>query len=572
MILSRLTQPFARMLGTQGIVKTTEYTPRERYELLDRYYQSNGMYDDIRQAVKSIPAWAAKCVELRNPTTAAVEFYPSKLWPGVLPGCMPLHIDGSNAEALQAAIEQIWKWSNWSAKKQVAARNIAKYGDLFIRVTTSRADPVEQLDPESGAKKKIQGKAKSVYLELIHPKYVTDFKLDERGIVRALRYDTPQGKDAGGASHTYTEYWNDVGVQKWNDHAFDYRTPLDRLGPADEALTWKDLKFDFIPWVHAPFRDLWESAAEEQRGLPLIWPVLTKIDAANLTATTLHSLMYRYGRPTIAVSANWVDAKGKPMPAPTVQGEAVNPREFSATSTIDYVGDEEVWRLPGLSKVEHMVPNINWQAQLDLLLADLNEIKRDLPELYYYDVAAAGVESGRALLYRMAPAIDRVIEVRGNAESALIRAQEMALSVGIAYGVLDKSLGSYDKGDFNHSFVEREVVMSDPQSLGETAKVYVEAGVPVGMAMKKFAHFSDDDIAEIDAAQAKEREAATGGGVQDLTDNPMRVARALAAKEKLAAATQPDIAATLQATVDKGVTAMTQSGALAKVMQKNTGK
>jgi hypothetical protein len=501
-------------MGNQAIVKVKELTARERYEMLDDYYLSNGLYDDLRYAVKSIPQWSARCMEIRNPTAAAIEFYPKKLWPGTLPGSMPM--DGE--ETILDCVKQIWKWSNWGAKKQVAARQLALYGDMFLRVSVSKSDPDGK------------GKAKSVYLQLINPKYVTDFQLDERGVITSLRYDAPQKKDASGAEHTYTEAWDDAGVRKWLDHTKGYKATLDDLGPPNEVNVWSDtvavdrdgntipkkgLGFDFIPWVHAPFCDVWESAAAEQRGLSLTWTCLSKIDAVNLSATELHSRMFRYGKPTWALSANAINKNGQPLPPPEFESKRTNDRKYATTSNSIDTGEDDLWRIPGMATLEPLVPNVNWEAHLKLLAADLQEIKRDLPELYYYDIATAGPESGRALLYRMAPAIDRVIEVRGNAETALIRAQEIALSIGVAYGLFS-DIGSYDAGDFEHSFVEREVVMSDPQSLGETAKLYVESGVPVAMAMKKYAHWSDDDVKELDAREAAKAPVPLKGGRMDV--------------------------------------------------------
>jgi hypothetical protein len=54
-------------------------------------------------------------------------------------------------------------------------------------------------------------------------------------------------------------------------------------------------------------------------------------------------------------------------------------------------------------------------------------------------------------------AIDRVIEARANAEDALVRADQMALTLGKNAGLFNLS-GDYESGAFNHAIEEREII------------------------------------------------------------------------------------------------------------------
>jgi hypothetical protein len=115
--------------------------------------------------------------------------------------------------------------------------------------------------------------------------------------------------------------------------------------------------------------------------------------------------------------------------------------------------------LPGMAKLESLVPNINYEAALKILQDDMMELERDLPELAYARISeqGGGDLSGRAIRFMLTPAIDRALEARGNAEAALVRANQMALTIGAAAGLF-RGVGTYDAGDFDHSFAARPVI------------------------------------------------------------------------------------------------------------------
>ena len=80
-----------------------------------------------------------------------------------------------------------------------------------------------------------------------------------------------------------------------------------------------------------------------------------------------------------------------------------------------------------------------------------------LPELLYYRIGEFRDLSGRAIRFMLTAAIDRVIDARANAEDALIRADQMALTLGKNTGLFNLS-GDYESGAFNHAIEEREII------------------------------------------------------------------------------------------------------------------
>jgi hypothetical protein len=165
--------------------------------------------------------------------------------------------------------------------------------------------------------------------------------------------------------------------------------------------------------------------------------------------------------------------------------------------------DDTIVRLPGMSTLTSLVPALNYEAALSVIDAQMAEIQRDLPELAYYDLRASDM-SGVAIEMLLGDAIDRLLEARGNAETALVRADQMALTIGIAGGIFDPSLGTYAAGSFDHIFADRPVLTPSDGERSAQVKVWVEAGLPLRAALKRVG-FSDDEVADVDNDAAAEQ-------------------------------------------------------------------
>ena len=89
---------------------------REYYRLLNAYYLGNGLYDFINQQLKETKTTKDPLKSIRNPAFRVVEFYAAKLFPGKLPGALP--IEAESDEVVQA-IHSVWAWSNCSSVTQL---------------------------------------------------------------------------------------------------------------------------------------------------------------------------------------------------------------------------------------------------------------------------------------------------------------------------------------------------------------------------------------------------------------------------------------------------------------------
>jgi hypothetical protein len=448
------------------------------YQLLDGYYLNNGLYDVVAQALYEASIWKEGLKGLRNPAYRVVEFYVAHLWPGTLPEALPIKTD--NARIIEP-IQQIWRWSNWATRKQLAARQVAKYGDEFIK-TVSTGD--------------------QVYLQLIEPGYVTEFETDHRDFITYIHVDIPQTRrndDGKIEAYTHTEVWdkNASLYRRW-EHDKGPGAGLGTLGPAKETRELSNFGIDFVPFVQAKFKDI-----GEDRGAGAFTLALDKIDEANRKATRLAQMIFRYNKPLWALRANAMDPTGRPLPPPRFGGESGSGADGD---TID-LGDDRLLRLPGQSELQSLVPELDYQAHLDALKADLEELEEDLPELAYYRLQnKAGDPSGRALRLLLQPATDRVVEARGNVEAALARANAMALTMTSQARLPGfRDIGNYAAGDFEHSFAERDVMPLSELEKAEESKLYIEMGAPL-MTVLRRQGWSKADLTQLEQDRQAEQE------------------------------------------------------------------
>lgn len=453
---------------------------RDQYRALKSYYLNNGLYEVLDKLLKAIADDDKKAAlrPLRNPAFRVVEFYAAKLWPGTLPNALPLE---AKSDSILPAIQQVWQWSNWNIEKQTCARWFATFGDMFIKVAT-KGDPVNR-----------------VFMQNIEPEFVTDFDADERGYLTYIRMDIPRTRrNAKGEleAYTHTEVWTKQDYRLW-EHDKGPDEELEKLGTPTQAEPLASFGIDFVPVVWVPFRSI-----GDERGTGAFTLQLDKIDEINRQATRLHQILFRYNRALWALMANATDSTGRPLPAPRIGGQAT-PTSAGNLGQLE-VDDDTLLGLPGMSDIKSLVAQINYADALAILNAQIAELEQDLPELAYFRLRDAGELSGRAVRLLLGDAVDRLIEARGNGEAGLLRAQAMALTMGVKAGLFE-GIGTYEAGSFEHKFVERDPFPLSDHELAETTKTLTDAGVPV-LAAARFAGFSEEQLADLEKELASEQE------------------------------------------------------------------
>lgn len=336
------------------------------------------------------------------------------------------------------------------------------YGDLFLKVAT-------KTDPATGA-------VNRVYIQNLEPQTVTDFDSDERSYLTYIRLDTPLSRrEADGKVKTYTltEVW-DKGAQtftRW-EHDKGATTAINQLGDPKDRRDFREFGIDFIPVVWQPFRHI-----GDQRGMAAITPAIDKIDEVNRQATRLHAMLFRYNKPLWVATAGGVDASNRPLPAPRLGKD----KELVLNSDPN---KDDILPIPGNGNIASLVPSLDYAGALEIIRDQMADIRQDLPEMLYSQLQERSDLSGVAIRYLLEAAIDKMIEARGNADAALVRANQMALTIGQAAGLF-RGLGTYEAGSFDHDIGPRPVMTLAEMDRAQIVQTYVGAGIPVITATRR---------------------------------------------------------------------------------------
>jgi hypothetical protein len=271
-------------------------------------------------------------------------------------------------------------------------------------------------------------------------------------------------------------------------------TEEEKLVGLIETGSLADLGIDFVPFVWQPFKSV-----GDERGACAFVNALDKIDEANLQATRLSEMIFRHNRAIWALLANQVDPTGRPMPAPKLPGVSNDQGQETLELT-----DDSILRIPGNGSLHALVAPINYADALSVLNAQMDELREDMPELGYYAMRAAGIDSGRAARILLDDCHERAVEARSMAEAALVRAHQMCFTLGMNTGAFT-GLGTFDAGAFDHSFRERPILPVDEFEEAQTVQTYVGATVPLVSALRRV-HWTDDEIAEMQKDQAKQHQ------------------------------------------------------------------
>jgi hypothetical protein len=496
----------------------------QRYDALWGLYW-NTAYDNLATYMRTQPV-GSKLYKytrgLRNPVARWADFYVANIWGGPLdnaagdgskvPSALPIE---SENEALRPALARLWLWSNWSSKRNLATRYSTTLGDLFIKV-------VDRPDVER------------IYMQALWPGAVKDVLWDDFGNIKLLitEYDkrdersilhTASSSNSSETAKTYRyrevmehpRMWggNTTRVSTYRDGAlFGY--------PENDNQPVWELPYDFVPAVHVPWVDVgmdWGAVGYA--------PVLRKIDGANAAASLLAD--------QIAKLVN------TPLVAYGIQAGDITVQASPEGIPITYVS-----KPPTEAKIERMIADLNLEDGLGLLNAQLDEIGDDLPELRMAQALRSGM-SGEALGRAFADVMAKVQAVRAAHDSALVRAQTMAVAIaGESRYHKDFSgfnLQTYNAGGLDHNIGDRPVLppsqYEEDQArlvLWQAVEAATRAGMPLTTALREVAGWSQEQIAayttEQQAADAVEQERAEAEAERAQALTSERTAQTMAEK------------------------------------------
>lgn len=430
----------------------------QRYELLWRYY-TNDLYDDLA-AYKANRGLYRYIRAIYNPMARLTDFYVSKIWGGQLDpdglrGAIPVEADNP---AIMPALAQLWQWSNWAAKKNLAVRWGACLGDMVIKVVDDRQ------------------RAK-VYLQVMHPRTIKTAQFDWRGNVTSciIEYEDSEPGDTEGAyvNFTYREEINKDEFRTFkNDEPFDY---------FGYGSAWPN-PYGFVPLALGVHKDCgldW--------GLSCAHDCLATIDELNNQVSVLSDRMRKGNNPP------WLLA-GVSKPR---SGDIDLSTTTATTADKTQRQKDNLLYGPADAKAQALVSDVGLAQTLDYIVSLQGELEQKYTELALHRLRESNM-SGKALSIVYQDVIDKVMEARGNYDGALVRAQKMALSIGGMRGYFSGfGLESYDAGDEEHRIGDRPVLaeLVDYQLI----ELGMKLGIPLPRLWPKLElGFSNEELEEME--------------------------------------------------------------------------
>jgi hypothetical protein len=444
-----------------------------RYEIFWSMYE-NTVYREIHRWARTYKTKYGLYRYVRNiynPAYRLGEFWKTHLWGGSLDletakGTLPIITDN---DPLRPAIAQLWRWSNWHVRKDIATLYGAVMGDVFLQVV----DDV--------------GRGK-VYLDVVHPGTVSDVTVDAFGNVKAYKIEeSRKSPEKSGQSVTYVET-----AKRGDGQAVTFQTFMNGKPYAwnGQAAEWEE-PYGFIPLVHVKHNDV---------GMDWGWselhPARSKMHEMDDVASILSDQIRK------TVNVKWLftgTAKPTSSPSPAGASESTSrPEPGREEEPALYAKGTDVKAIP-------MVAELNIEGTVQHILEILKDLERDYPELKYDALRASGDVSGKALRVARQPAEAKVLQRRALYDDALMRAQQMAVAIGgfRKYdGFKGFNLDSYERGDLDHQIGERPVFavdsldeLEEDKLFWETAGMAVKAGAPLDSYLRD-SGWDDDRITQ----------------------------------------------------------------------------
>jgi hypothetical protein len=325
-------------------------------------------------------------------------------------------------------IRNIWKWSNINGWKNELLLKTAALGTCGLRI--------EYRNDNNG---------KRIMFLPEHPSIIRDVELDSRDNITqiVLEYERIEGdfldEDNPRMLYRYVEYmskekfWMTRNGEYWNFLTQRYVT-------TKEAATIPNI-LGIVPYVL-----ITQTRIGSNFGIPCFYGKESSIDHLNALTAHINQQIRRH------VTATWLIEGGGPPPKKVL------------------VGDQNVWYIrkdssqPSQVSVKDLVSKLNLSDAIKQQQELKIELSNSMPEMKATDGEFLSHQSGGTVANLRLPAEQRILGARTNIEAGLVKADQIALSLGIIHNMwnLGNGKGSRAKADEafalgleDHKFNER---------------------------------------------------------------------------------------------------------------------
>jgi hypothetical protein len=437
-----------------------------------------------------------------SPAHRSIEFWANHILGGSLdplagdgvtrPSALPIVTEN---EAIRAPIAQVWRDSNWQAKKEVWSRFGAVMGDSAVMVVD---DPIKQ----------------KVQFKVVDPRTLRDAVPDNFGnvvryIIEEQRPD-PESRTVTGfpVYAVYTEACERVGesiryATFRNGLPYDWRA-YDEGDPNAGLITEWTEDYGFVPLVVVPHKDIGLQWGESE-----LQPTLSKLHEVDDLASKLNDWI------RVTVDCPWLFT-GVVPPGTSVSLACPAVNELMVGNDEERPKGRE--RIPVLysndkdTKAHPLIAPLNVAAVSAHIAAILAAIEAEHPELVADDVGPQSSGEARKVAREKVEAV--VVQRRSGYDDAMVRANQMAISIGAIKGYPGFegfTSESYARGEIDHSIGSRPVFSVDTgakiaESLAraQVVKTLTDAGVSKESAMRQAGWSEEEIAAEVKAKELEE--------------------------------------------------------------------
>lgn len=436
-----------------------------------------------------------------SPAYRLIEFWSAHILGGSLdslagdgvsrPSALPILAEN---EAIRAPIAQVWRDSNWQAKKEIWTRFGAAMGDSAVMVVD---DPVKQ----------------KVQFKVVDPRTLRDVTRDPFGNVTAYiieeRRPDPESRLVGGLPEwaTYTEACERIGeVIRYatfrNGDPYDWREYRDGDPAAGRLTEWTE-DYGFVPLVFVQHRDVglgwgWSELQPSLSKLHELDDMASKLD--DWVRLTVDSPLLFTG----VVPPGQSGPLGVQSASELMFGGADDKPKGRENIPILYSSAAD-------ARVHFLIAPLDVADVSAHIQSLLEELHADHPELMADNIGANASGEARKVAREKVEAT--VLQRRSGYDDAMVRAHQMAISIGALKGYPGFegfTVDSYSRGELDHTIgtrsvfaTDKEAVLREAQARALVVKTLVDAGVSHESAMRQ-AGWSEEEIAQ--EIKAKERE------------------------------------------------------------------
>jgi hypothetical protein len=331
-------------------------------------------------------------------------------------------------DKLAQAIIQLWKMSNWNLNKNLFVRHGSIYGDNFIKCVNDE-------------------RRQRVYMELLHPGKVSEFKRNYVGEIEYAKIEYVVDKSATNPERfEYMEIITPDSFEYFKDgKSYDYETGLFGNGK-------KPNDYGFVP-----ISQVQDSAIGFQSGASCFQDGRTTIDELNDAASVLADAIRN-----------------------AVDGVYVATGVNTSTDAIDMTRTtRDKVRVIKLSNKDadfkSVVSPIDIAGAIENIQSIQTEIEAKYPELSLHRMREGQTPSGVAVHMLWGDAGDRLEEASGNYDDATCRAQAMGVAMMAYHGYKGGkgfAVTDYGNGNLTHTIKNRSMF---DESLDKQSRLNVYA-------------------------------------------------------------------------------------------------